>query len=79
MDYMATRKRKAKKKTEYIAQSIRMTTEENALVREAADLDGFSINLFATRALVAAAKARIQQDHTLNVALKEGIPFGKNK
>ena len=66
----------SKKRSGYISQSVRLTVAENKLVRSAAELDGFSINFFATRALVAAAKARIQQDITLTTP-KEGRPFGK--
>jgi len=38
-----------------------MTVDENKVIREAAALGGESINFFATRALLAAAKARIAE------------------
>jgi hypothetical protein len=51
--------RYSKKRSGYISQSVRLTVDENKLVRQAADLEGFSINLWATRTLVAAAKKQI--------------------
>jgi hypothetical protein len=70
MAFMATKKssrgaskprpdRYSKKRSGYISQSVRLTVAENKLMREAAELEGFSINFWATRTLVAAAKKQI--------------------
>jgi uncharacterized protein (DUF1778 family) len=77
MRHMATKKitrkaakprpdRYSKKRTGYVSQSIRLTVEENKLVRRAADLDGMSINFWATRNLVAAAKKQIAAAEKIN-------------
>jgi len=58
----------SKKRSGYVSQSVRLTVAENKLVREAADLDGASINFWATRALVTAAKAQLAK------AAKEAQP-----
>jgi hypothetical protein len=70
MAFMATKKlsrgaskprpdKYSKKRFGTVSQSVRLTVQENRLVRKAADLEGFSINLWATRTLVAAAKQQI--------------------
>ena len=38
---------------------IRLSVDQNKLLRQAAELEGFSLNLWMTRTLVAAAKKRI--------------------
>jgi uncharacterized protein (DUF1778 family) len=67
--------RHSKKKTGYVSQSIRLTVAENLLVREAAALDGMSINFWASRALLVAANNRINKQKQLN-KLKESEPLG---
>ena len=42
-----------------VAQSLRLTATENLLLRKAADLEGRSINTWATRHLIALAKHQI--------------------
>jgi uncharacterized protein (DUF1778 family) len=54
--------RYSKKKSGYVNQSLRLTTDENKLVREASGLEGMSINFWAVRALVTAAKAGIAKE-----------------
>jgi len=49
----------SKKRSGYVNQGVRLTVDENKLVRQAASLEGFSINLWATRTLVNAAKKQI--------------------
>jgi hypothetical protein len=69
-DFMATKKqsrkaarprpdRYSKKRSGYVNQTLRLTTAENKLIREASGLDSSSINFWATRILVTAAKAQI--------------------
>jgi uncharacterized protein (DUF1778 family) len=58
--------RYSKKRSGYISQSVRLTVAENKLLREAAELEGMSINFWATRALVAAAKKAIAAAETVN-------------
>jgi uncharacterized protein (DUF1778 family) len=54
--------RQSKKRSGYVAQSLRVSVADNKFIREAAALDGFSINFWAVRALVTAAKARIAKE-----------------
>jgi uncharacterized protein (DUF1778 family) len=42
-----------------IAQSVRITVEENNLIKEAANLEGFSLNLWMKRVLLRAARAKV--------------------
>lgn len=58
--------RYSKKRSGYISQSVRLTVAENKLLREAAEFEGMSINFWATRALVAAAKKAIAAAATDN-------------
>ena len=51
--------RYSKKRSGIINQSVRLTVEQNKLIREAADLEGMSISFWANRTLVAAAKKLI--------------------
>lgn len=51
--------RYSKKRSGTINQSVRLTVEQNKLIREAADLEGMSISFWANRTLVAAAKKLI--------------------
>jgi uncharacterized protein (DUF1778 family) len=48
-----------KKRSGQVAQSLRLTVAENKLLREAATLERMSINVWAVRTLLAAAKRRI--------------------
>jgi uncharacterized protein (DUF1778 family) len=68
---MPTKQRKAarprpdrysKKKAGYVSQSLRLTADENKLIRKASGLEGSSINHWAVLALVKAAKARIAKE-----------------
>jgi uncharacterized protein (DUF1778 family) len=49
----------SKKRSGYVSQTVRLTVEQNKLVREAADLEGMSISFWSSRTLVAAAKKQI--------------------
>jgi uncharacterized protein (DUF1778 family) len=42
-----------------VSQSVRLSVEQNKLVREAAGIEGMSVNFWASRTLVAAAKKQI--------------------
>ena len=52
----------SKKRSGFIKQGVRISVEQNKLLREAAELEGFSLNLWMTRVLVAAAKKRIASE-----------------
>jgi uncharacterized protein (DUF1778 family) len=54
----------SKKRSGYISQSLRLTSDENKLLRQAAGLEGFSINFWSVRTLVAAAKKQIAAAET---------------
>jgi uncharacterized protein (DUF1778 family) len=51
--------RYSKKRSGYVSQTVRISVEQNRLIREAADLEGMSISFWASRTLVAAAKKQI--------------------
>ena len=51
----------SKKRSGFVKQGVRLSTDHNKLLRAAAELEGFSLNLWMTRTLVAAAKKRIAQ------------------
>lgn len=53
--------RYSKKRSGFVSQSVRLSVAENRLVRKAADMERMSISLWASRALVAAAKAQLPQ------------------
>jgi uncharacterized protein (DUF1778 family) len=57
--------RYSKKRSGYVAQTLRLTVEENKLIRQAADLEGASINFWATRALVTSARTSIKKSNQL--------------
>jgi uncharacterized protein (DUF1778 family) len=67
--------RQSKKRSGYLNQSLRLTVADNKLLREAAALDGCSINFWAVRALVAASKVRIAKEKR-NSTLKASEPIG---
>jgi len=52
----------SKKRSGFIKQGVRISVEHNKLLRRAAELEGFSLNLWMTRTLVAAAKKRIFEE-----------------
>lgn len=49
----------SKKRSGFVKQGVRLSVDQNKLLRQAAELEGFSLNLWMTRTLVAAAKKRI--------------------
>jgi uncharacterized protein (DUF1778 family) len=49
----------SKKRSGLVSQSIRISVEQNKLLRQAAELEGMSISLWASRVLIAAAKKEI--------------------
>jgi len=49
----------SKKRSGFVKTGIRLSVDQNKLLRQAAELEGFSLNLWMTRTLVAAAKKRI--------------------
>ena len=49
----------SKKRSGFIKTGIRLQVDQNKLLREAAELEGMSVNLWMSRTLVAAAKKRI--------------------
>jgi uncharacterized protein (DUF1778 family) len=53
---------KAKKGSEVVAQTLRLTVDQNNLVKEAADLEQMSINTWAKRILISAAKRQIAKN-----------------
>jgi uncharacterized protein (DUF1778 family) len=55
--------RRSKKRSGYVNQTVRVLVEENRMIREAADLEGMSINFWAVRVLLAAAKSRIAKNN----------------
>jgi uncharacterized protein (DUF1778 family) len=56
--------RYSKKKKGYVAQSLRVTVEEAKLIRKAAALKQFSINLWITQTLIPIAKREIAAAET---------------
>jgi uncharacterized protein (DUF1778 family) len=51
--------RYSKKKTGIVSQAVRVTVDDNNLIREAATLEGVSINFWMKRVLLSAARKRI--------------------
>jgi uncharacterized protein (DUF1778 family) len=58
-----------------VNQSLRLTVADNKLLREAAAIEGMSINFWAVRALVNAAKTRIAKEKR-TLLLKASDPIG---
>lgn len=56
----------SKKRSGWVSQTVRISVDQNKLIREAADLEGMSISFWASRALVAAAKKQIAAAATDN-------------
>jgi uncharacterized protein (DUF1778 family) len=54
--------RRSKKRSGYVNQTLRPDVSQNKLIREAAELEGMSINFWAVRILVAEAKKRITKE-----------------
>jgi predicted HicB family RNase H-like nuclease len=63
--------RQSKKRTGYVSQSVRLSVADNKILREAAALDGMSINFWASRALLVAANNRINKQKQ-----KESVTLG---
>lgn len=56
--------RRSKKRSGTVKQTVRLTVDENKLLRLAADLEGMSIAFWSKRLLLAGAKKRIAQEPT---------------
>jgi len=54
----------SKKRSGFVKQGVRLSVDQNKLLRQAAELEGFSLNLWMTRVLVAAAKKRIAAENS---------------
>lgn len=54
-----------------MSQSVRLSVADNKILREAAALDGMSINFWASRALLVAANNRINKQKQ-----KESVTLG---
>jgi uncharacterized protein (DUF1778 family) len=77
MEPMATKKmvrgslprpdRSSKKRSGLLKTGIRLSVDDNKLLKKAAELEGFSVNLWMVRTLVAAAKKRIETEMKLKL------------
>jgi uncharacterized protein (DUF1778 family) len=54
--------RRSKKRSGYVNQTLRPDVQQNKLIREAAELEGLSINFWAVRVLVSEARKRIAKE-----------------